>query len=219
MNIHAIIFDLDGVILESGNIKTQAFLELFAEYPQWHARILEHHLENLGISRYDKFEWIYRELLRKPLSPAERAHLGECFSQIVLAKILDCPFVPGALETLKTLADKCLLFIGSGTPQAELDLILERRGLDRYFVNCWGAPATKTAIVNLVLNEYALEPSHILFVGDGSSDYDAASEMGIHFLARDTSEQHALWVALGVQKIPDLKGFSQLVMPREFAAQ
>ncbi|GAF78578.1 unnamed protein product, partial [marine sediment metagenome] len=32
--IKAIIFDFDGVIVESSDIKTEAFRELFQDYPQ-----------------------------------------------------------------------------------------------------------------------------------------------------------------------------------------
>ena len=42
------MFDFDGVILESGDIKTQAFLELFAGYPQFRGTILEYHLGHWG---------------------------------------------------------------------------------------------------------------------------------------------------------------------------
>ena len=52
--IKAIIFDFDGVICESVNVKTIAFKKLFADYPEHQDRIVEYHLVNGGISRYEK---------------------------------------------------------------------------------------------------------------------------------------------------------------------
>jgi len=207
--IEAVVFDLDGVILESGDIKTQAFLELFAEYPQFRDAILEYHLAHLGVSRYDKFEWIYRELLKEPLSAEERARLGEAFSELVLEKILTCPFVPGAREALEGLHEGQLLFVASGTPQGELGFILEKRGIAGYFRGAWGSPLKKAEIVEGVLNGYNLRSDEVLFVGDGSSDYEAATATGVRFLARATPELNGHWKELGVTAAPDLWGLSK----------
>ncbi len=205
----AIVFDLDGVILESGDIKTQAFLDLFAEYPQFRGDILTYHLANLGISRYDKFEWIYRELLKRELTPTERTRLGEAFSALVLQKILSCPFVPGAHEALEQLHSSKLLFVASGTPQNELDFILEQRGIAPFLVGAWGTPRKKPDIVTNILEKYSLEPSSVLFVGDGSSDYEAAQATHVHFLARATPEMNWQWQELRVASAPDLLPLTQ----------
>jgi phosphoglycolate phosphatase-like HAD superfamily hydrolase len=203
-DVRAIVFDLDGVILESGDIKTQAFLDLFAQYPQFRRQILAYHLTNLGVSRYDKFDWIYRELLHKKLGPAERTRLGEEFSGLVLQKILTCPFVPGACEALRKYHLSKLLFVASGTPQDELDLILTRRGISNYLAGAWGSPRKKAEIVNGMLERYELTPSQVLFIGDGSSDYEAAQETGVHFVARETPELKEYWNELGVDSVPNL---------------
>jgi beta-phosphoglucomutase-like phosphatase (HAD superfamily) len=51
--VQAVIFDFDGVIVESMDIKTQAFVELFRDHPEHHETIVRLHLENGGMSRYD----------------------------------------------------------------------------------------------------------------------------------------------------------------------
>lgn len=209
--IRAIVFDFDGVILESGNIKTEAFLELFGEYPQFQAAILQYHLDNLGVSRYDKFEWIYRELLHRPLAAAEREWLGGRFSEIVLDKILACPFVPGALDALKLFQGLYPLFVASGTPQEELDMIVQRRGLATYFTGVWGTPRKKAEIIRSVLKHYEWRPEQVLMVGDGTSDYQAAVATGVAFVARDTPEQAERWRELQVKRVADLRELPALL--------
>jgi phosphoglycolate phosphatase-like HAD superfamily hydrolase len=210
--VKAVIFDFDGVILESADIKTVAFVEMFDHRPDLQPAILAHHLDNLGVSRYDKFAWIYRELLDRPFTAEVRAQMGRDFSALVLEKILACPFVPGALETLEGLAGRMPLFVASGTPQGELDLIVERRGLGRYFKGVWGSPRKKADIIQGIVQEYELTPCEVLMVGDGASDYMAAVETELHFLARNTAEHSAYWQA---QEVPfimeDLRGFVGLI--------
>jgi phosphoglycolate phosphatase-like HAD superfamily hydrolase len=213
--IKALIFDLDGVILESANIKTEAFLELFAEYPQHHPAILRYHFENLGVSRYQKFEWIYRELLGRELSEAERKRLGTAFSTIVLDKILNCPFVPGAQELLQALPGRSLAFIASGTPQEELELILQRRGVAQYFAGVWGTPLDKSEIIGIILARHGLKQSQAVFVGYGISDYQAAAQAGILFIARETPELQQQWQALDVMCVPDLAHLATWLAPSQ----
>ena len=56
----AIALDFDGVILESAVIKTQAFSGVFENYPEHLEAIINHHLNNVGVSRYEKFKYIYK---------------------------------------------------------------------------------------------------------------------------------------------------------------
>jgi len=57
--IKNIIFDFDGVICESVDIKTGAFYEMYLPYGEMIAqKVKEHHIQNGGMSRYDKFEYL-----------------------------------------------------------------------------------------------------------------------------------------------------------------
>jgi phosphoglycolate phosphatase-like HAD superfamily hydrolase len=202
----AVIFDFDGVILESADIKTQAFLDLFADYPEHREAILRHHLDNVGVSRYRKFEWIYSELLRIPLDENQSKHLGRAFSDIALGRILTCSYVPGALECLESLRNRTRLFIASGTPQEELDLIVERRDLRRFFSGVYGTPRTKVEIIQALMSDHGFSPGNAVFIGDGLSDYQAALQTGVRFIARESPSAAVDWSALGLTAVPDLCG-------------
>jgi len=190
--IRAIIFDLDGVIIESAHIKTRTFEALFAAYADKLPEIVDYHLKNAGISRYVKFRHIYESMLGRELSAREEAELGERFSQIALGQILEAPLVPGAIEFLSQNKDRYSLFVASGTPEAELHDILERRQLSRFFLETHGAPRGKADITQDILARYALQRPEVVFVGDAESDRAAADEAGVSFVARITSENHHL---------------------------
>ena len=182
--LRGIVFDFDGVVLESVDIKTRAFVELFSDHPELHAAIARHHLDNAGVSRYDKFRWIYETLLGRELDAADSKRLGEAFSEIVYREILACPFVAGAEAFLRAAAQSYRLFIASGTPQEELRDIVLRRGLNELFVSVEGTPRTKGVIVRDLMAEHRLAAHEIVFIGDALADLAGAREAGVAFVAR-----------------------------------
>ena len=211
MTIRALVFDFDGVILESADVKTDAFVELYAPHgAEIQAAVRTHHLANLGISRFKKFAWIAEHLLGAAITDADSQRLGERFSALALEKVLAAPYVPGAAEALAALAH-LPRFVASGTPQGELDHIVDHRGLRPAFREVWGSPTEKDAIVRDLMARHGLAAGDVLFVGDGLSDHRAATTVGVEFLARDTPELHDQWVALGVRRRPDLRDLPELV--------
>lgn len=209
--LKAIAYDFDGVILENAHVKTDAFVELFAKHgSEVQAKVKAHHLDNLGISRFKKFEWIYTNLLGKQLSPEESKSLGEQFSALALDKVLAAPFVAGAEQSLAELASYPS-FVVSGTPQDELDLIVDKRSLRTSFHEVHGSPREKPAILVELLARHGLDRAELLMIGDGMSDYQAAKAAGVQFLARDTPDLHDEWMALGVAMTPDLRKLPHLV--------
>jgi len=187
--VKAVIFDFDGVILESATIKTEAFRELFClRCPDHLDAIVAYHLENVGISRYVKFRHIYDNILHLPYSEDVEKKLGDEFADIVLQRVLEAPFVDGALEFLDEYSESYGCFVASGTPEDELMLIVERRGLSRYFREVHGTPQKKVDIINGILADHNYEKREVAFIGDGESDLKAAAAADVPFIARISSE-------------------------------
>jgi len=210
--LRALVFDFDGVVLESAEVKTEAFVALFGHLPpEQVAEVRRHHLANLGISRFKKFAWIYQHVIGQPLSDDDSRRLGERFSQLALDRVLAAPFVPGAEAALAALGPRYPLFVASGTPQDELALVVARRGLAGTFREVWGTPTEKPQILADVMARHGLAPGEVLFIGDGMSDYKAARATGVEFLARDTAALHDEWVALGARRVNDLTTLPELV--------
>ena len=182
--LKSIIFDFDGVILESAEIKTEAFVELFSDYPQKVKDIVDHHLENAGISRYVKFRYIYKNILGKKLSKEKEVALGKQFSQIALHKILNVSFVVGAKEFLTANFNRYLFFIASGTPEDELKNIVSARRLKGYFKEVHGSPKKKKDIINSIIEKYGFSKTEVVYIGDAPSDRKAAEEARIFFIER-----------------------------------
>jgi phosphoglycolate phosphatase-like HAD superfamily hydrolase len=213
MTVRALVLDFDGVVLESNDVKTDAFVELYAQYGvEIVARVREHHLQNLGISRFKKFSWIAEHILKRPITESESVALGEQFSALALAKVLEAPMVSGAKASLAFLSERYPIYIASGTPQSELELIIARRGFAQWFHEVHGSPREKPAILRDIMARNGFSPAEVLFVGDGMSDYKAANEVGVEFLARDSVELQEEWRALRVRRVPDLVGLPEVVV-------
>jgi len=182
----AIIFDFDGVVVESGDIKTQAFADLYRSHGETVvAAVVQYHRLHGGMSRYQKFRYFQQHLLGKPpLTPDEEQELDRQFSELVVEAIVTGEAVPGANEFIRQQAARIPLFVASGTPETELNSIVTRRGLAPYFTGVRGSPTSKQALIADILSIHALIPERVLMIGDALIDYQSAQSNGVAFLGR-----------------------------------
>ncbi len=219
-SLRGLVFDFDGVVLESAEIKTEAFRELFADRPEHQEAIVEYHLDHLGISRFEKFAWVYANLLGQELTPERSRSLGDAYGEIVRKKVLACPFVPGAEELLREIRPAWPSFVASGTPEDELRWIVRERRMEGFFDEVWGSPRSKVEILTDIMERRGLAPRDLLMIGDGLTDYRAAVAVGMPFLARVTPAMEARWSELDVVSVRGLDELSALLrLPRDPASK
>jgi phosphoglycolate phosphatase-like HAD superfamily hydrolase len=181
----AIVFDFDGVLVESVDVKTRAFAELYRPFGERVvALVVAHHLAHGGISRFEKFRHYHRNFLRRELTPEEEARLGERFAELVDEAVVASPMVGGAGQFLQNYSASLPLFVASGTPEDELIRIVARRGMAGFFRGVFGSPAQKGAILQHILAAHGLSPQRTLMIGDAMTDYDGAQLAKVKFLGR-----------------------------------
>lgn len=179
-----LFFDFDGVLADSVEVKTAAFARLFESYgPEVVAQVVGYHRKHGGMTRFDKFRYYYAELLSKPLSADEMASLDRRFSQLVVDEVVAAPEIAGSVDFLEKWHAKIPCFVVSAAPEGEVQEIVRRRGLSRYFQEVAGAPASKQDNLSRLLVKYQLAAADCLFFGDAASDYRAARDCGVDFLA------------------------------------
>lgn len=181
--LKTILLDFDGVILESVNIKTNAFRELFSEYVLEVDDIVQYHLKNNGMYRFKKFEYIYKHILKKKYDETTGSKIGKKFSEMVFDRVVGCPFVAGAEEFLNFFSKRVPLYLISTTPQEELEGIVAKRNLGRYFEEIWGVP-NKIEYIKRALKKETSKPQEAIFIGDMVDDYLAAKMAGVQFIGR-----------------------------------
>lgn len=192
--IKNILFDFDGVICESVDIKTEAFYEMYLPYGEEIAqKVKKHHIANGGMSRYDKFQHYEKEFLGKTLTNEKMEDLSSKFSSLVKTKVIAAPFVKGALEFLKEYSQNYKCFIVSATPMDEMIEIAKAKQIDQYFQEIYGSPQNKIEWGKYILKSYKLQASETLFIGDAMSDFNAAHSNDMHFLLRKTDGNEILF--------------------------
>ena len=180
----ALVFDFDGVLADSVEVKTAAFKAVFQEWGDAvQQKVAEHHLNHGGMTRTEKFVYYYKAFLGRKLGEEGLETLCRKFSSLVVEKVISAPEIPGAGAFLdRCRAEGIPCFVDSATPDAELAVIIRKRGIAGYFREILGADRSKRENLEWILETYGLEGEDCLFFGDAGSDYDAASGCGSDFL-------------------------------------
>ena len=192
--VNAIIFDFDGVVLESLNVKTNAFKKLYDPYgSDISKRVVEHHLKNSGVSRFEKIKIYHKIFLGEDLDEIKIQKIAQKFSKIVLNEIMNVPFVDGAKKFIEENYNRYSMFISSATPTTELNYICDQRKISKYFHGIFGSPDSKYNHISLILENFSLDKHEVVFIGDSSSDLNAARKHNLTFIARLSSVSNNLF--------------------------
>ena len=180
-----IVFDFDGVIVESNKIKTLAFKKLFSDYSEKEQEeIALYHKRNEGISRVNKIKYFFSKIIKKELTPDKLVYYERRFSDLVKDSVVNSCFVKGCIDFLEKYAFDFDFYIASGTPEYELREIVQRKKIDCYFKGVFGSPELKEFIIKKIINSQNLMSSQVWMVGDSMTDYRAAVNTGVNFIGR-----------------------------------
>jgi len=179
-----LVFDCDGVILDSNRIKSDAFLSVTRRFGEREAGIfLDYHHRHGGVSRNEKFAWFLDTVLR--VSPAERepmlARLLEEFATICARELLRCPLIPGVAALLDARPHGVAAHVVTGGAQSEVRAVFAARGLAHHFVSVLGSPTSKHDNMRALAAGGAFR-NRALYFGDAELDMRLAEEFGLDFV-------------------------------------
>lgn len=179
----AILWDFDGVILDSAPIREKGFREALAGFEGWQVeRLLDYHRENGGLSRYDKFRYFYKEVLKKSVNQGDVTTLSERFSKVMRELLVDKSLlIEESVAFVKKYYKKIPMFIVSGSDQEELRYLCGQLCIGQYFVRMYGSPTPKIQLVKKVLDETGYSASRVVLIGDSINDYEAARDNNVEF--------------------------------------
>ncbi|MFD1510677.1 HAD family hydrolase [Lacimonas salitolerans] len=218
-----LVFDCDGVVLDSNRIKTEAFR--IAAQP-WGAAaagaLVAHHVANGGISRHLKFAHFLDAILPEHAPGAVPGRDGpgleellSAYAQSVRAGLMSCAVAEG-LEALRAATPDAHWLIVSGGDQAELREIFAARGLDGLFDGgIFGSPDSKDTILTREQAGGRIE-APALFLGDSRYDHEAASAAGLDFIfVSGWSEFHGWQEYCANREIRSIESASQILNIQE----
>jgi phosphoglycolate phosphatase len=187
--ISCVVFDFDGTLVDSNQVKIQAFYDILKSYDPEGVFVREVLQQCVNEDRYGITRQLAQRIVAQGLVPlsthseeALSAQLAEAYTTTCQKKILTCPEVPGASVLLQWLLDKKIpAFINSRTPVEALNRLVELRNLSRYIARILGAPGSKLGNLRRIKEITGANPEKILFVGDSDDDMHAAAEFACHF--------------------------------------
>ncbi len=186
--IRVVVFDFDGVLVDSNAIKRDAYFRVFARFGDTAALVAAGLEEQPDGHRYQVIERVLRRVRAAELLPSAEPpegwleHLATAYNAVCEEGVAACPEVAGASEVLPRLLSRTPLYVNSATWEEPLRRVVRRRGWETLFRGVYGSPTTKVANLRRVLASECADPAETVFVGDGKRDLAAARETGCRFV-------------------------------------
>ena len=181
---NTIIFDCDGVLLNSNFKKSEAYRYAaidFGATKEQAEKLVQYHVENTGISRYVKFEYFLTNILQQSFNEEDFSFLIKSLNHHVLKILNDCEVATG-LDKLREVTKNQHWMVMSGGDQEEVRTILASKHLDHLFdYGIYGSPDSKHDIVKHHLeNKHDFMPA--IFFGDAEYDIKTAKNFNLDFI-------------------------------------
>ncbi len=177
-----IVFDFDGVIVDSNRLKEEAFSKIFKGTDISPALVDEIQRENTG-TRFDMLRDIF---VKSGRSENEIARLVDeyaaRFDETAQGGIVEQGMFSGAREILERLSGRYPLYLNSMTPQIALEKTVGHLGIGYCFRQLCGWPPVKEEHMKNIIVREDVTPREVVMVGDGEGDFAAARATGCMFI-------------------------------------
>ncbi len=221
--IKAIVLDFDGTIVDSNEIKREAYFRLFS--PSKNAQKIIGTIDRINGTRW--------EIIRKILVALKAAgevdfsdlekevkNRGLEYGKMVKEEIIAGEGIPGAFESLWQLKREGFrIHLNSVTPEGPLKEIIDvliKNGdlpeLQGVFGRKEGIKEEITAkILNFeqILSLEGLKPDEVVFVGDREIDRKTAEIIGCHFIG--VENEISEWTKTDFPRVTDLKDLPRMI--------
>ncbi|MGY5449830.1 HAD family hydrolase [Agarivorans sp. MS3-6] len=177
------IFDCDGVILDSNQLKIEAMrnaLEAHFSAQDLITECVDYFRHNFGKSRFHHVAYFLDAIIKvegTKKQEFEQQILAD-FSKQCRALYLTAELTPGFIAFLSHCKGK--RYVASGSEQSELRDVFAQRGLDGYFDGVFGSPTPKVELIQYILEQE--NSTNAVMFGDAESDMLSAQKNHIDFV-------------------------------------
>jgi phosphoglycolate phosphatase-like HAD superfamily hydrolase len=187
VTIRCAVFDFDGTLVDSNEIKRRLFFEVGSDFDP-EGEVVRSVLDLATGDRHQICRAMAETLIahgqcssNQPEELAKR--FVEEYTRDCKREVVACAEIAGATAALETLAANELpLFVNSATPLDALLPILRDRSLDRFFAGVYGRPRSKLENLGAIAERAESKPKEVVLVGDGEDDRQTALDFGCHFI-------------------------------------
>jgi HAD superfamily hydrolase (TIGR01509 family) len=181
--IEAVVFDLDGVLIDSEPVWERVRRGLVAAHGGHWAPDAQHKLMGMSTPEWARY---LSEDLGVGLPPDKVAAL--VIDQMAASYLRHLPLLPGAVEAVRRLAARWPLGLASSAPAVLIETVLQAAGLRPYFrvtMSTEQVPRGKPApdIYQAVAARLGFPPSDCAAIEDSSNGLRSAAAAGLKVIA------------------------------------
>lgn len=191
---NALVFDFDGVVIDSIPTKTSAFAHVLSNYPKDKVdHLLDFHSKNGGVSRRAKFQHFFEEIVNESKTVSEIVSLEEAFGRYVLDALKSQEFlIEDCIAFINKVSGRIPLFVASAAFESEVKVLCEVHNLSGYFQKIYGHPTKKDNAITEIAKNLNSSPADIILIGDSRSDLKAAENSGASFWGYNNKQLQSL---------------------------
>lgn len=183
MIVKNILWDFDGVILDSMDVRDHGFRKIFKEYDNTDVRrLIEYHRANGGLSRYVKIRYFFEIILKKEVTETEIMEYANRFTVIMKQELINPQnLIHDSVGFIKKNYLNFNFHIVSGSDNEELNFLCKKLDLAMYFKSIHGSPTPKNTLVNNLISKNKYKIDETCLIGDSINDFEAANNNDIQF--------------------------------------
>jgi HAD superfamily hydrolase (TIGR01509 family) len=181
--INAVVFDLDGVLIDSEPVWERVRKQVVADHGGYWLPEAQNRLMGMSTQEWARY---LSEDLRAGLPPESVAAM--VIDQMAASYRDHLPLMPGAVNAVRRMADRWPLGLGSSAPATLIDIVLSAAGLSNSFavtMSTEQVPRGKPApdIYLAVTARLGFPPSQCAAVEDSTNGLRSASAAGLAVVA------------------------------------
>jgi len=185
-----ILWDFDGVILDSNNVRANGFRYIFKNYEQDNVnKLIDFHYRNGGLSRYEKIDYFFNDILDKKITLSKKNNYLKRFTNYCKKKLCDKKLlIQDSLGFIENNYKNFKFHLVSASDEKELIYITSKLKITDYFISIHGSPVSKIKNVNKILIDNNYLRANCCLIGDSINDKQAALNNKISFFGFNNQE-------------------------------
>ena len=178
-----ILWDFDGVILNSMQIRDWGFKQIFMTFSSREVdELIKFHQLNGGLSRYVKIRYFFEKILKKTITDDKVNEYAIEFSMLMKQVLTDQKnLIMNSVNFIRKNYSKFNFHIVSGSDQKELKYLCKKLDISDLFISINGSPTNKEILIEKIIIKHRYKREETYLIGDSINDLEAAKFNKIQF--------------------------------------